>query len=165
MNTLKLLPLASALALVTALTACGQKNAQQAQASTAPPAPAADTAAATPAAPPAAAPAAAAETAAPAAATASSATTATTASAAGGDLVLGEKVFGTTCVTCHGAGVLGAPKVGDKTAWGPRVAQGKDTLYTHALNGFKMMPARGGNAALKDEEVKAAIDYMVSKAG
>jgi cytochrome c5 len=163
MNTLKSLPLAFALALVTALTACGQKNVQQAQASTAP---AADTAAAPPAAPPAAAPAAAAEPAAPAAATASSASSATTASAAGGgDLVLGEKVFGTTCVTCHGAGVLGAPKVGDKTAWGPRVAQGKDTLYTHALNGFKMMPARGGNAALKDEEVKAAIDYMVSKAG
>ena len=162
MNTLKLLPLASALALATALTACGQKNAQQAQASTAPPAPAADTAAAAPAAPPAAAPAAA-EPAAPAAATAPAATTAS--AAGGGDLVLGEKVFGTTCVTCHGAGVLGAPKVGDKTAWGPRVAQGKDTLYTHALNGFKMMPARGGNAALKDEEVKAAIDYMVSKAG
>jgi cytochrome c5 len=147
MNTLKLLPLAFALALATALTACGQKNAQQAQASTAPPEPAAaDTAAAAPAAPP--------------------ASPATTASAAGGgDLVLGEKVFGTTCVTCHGAGVLGAPKVGDKTAWGPRVAQGKDTLYTHALDGFKMMPSRGGNAALKDEEVKAAIDYMVSKAG
>lgn len=170
MNTLKLLPLASALALVTALTACGQKNAQQAQASTAPPTPAAaDTAAATPAAPPAAAPAAAAEPAAPAAATAPAATSAasaaTASAAGGGDLVLGEKVFGTTCVTCHGAGVLGAPKVGDKTAWGPRVAQGKDTLYTHALNGFKMMPARGGNAALKDDEVKAAIDYMVSKAG
>lgn len=164
MNTLKSLPLAFALALVTALTACGQKNAQQAQASNAPPAPAAaDTAAAAPAAPPAAAPAAAAEPAAPAAATAPAATTAS--AAGGGDLVLGEKVFGTTCVTCHGAGVLGAPKVGDKTAWGPRVAQGKDALYTHALNGFKMMPARGGNAALKDEEVKAAIDYMVSKAG
>ncbi len=76
---------------------------------------------------------------------------------------MGEKVFNTTCVSCHGAGVLGAPKVGDKAAWQPRVAQGKDTLYTHALNGFKMMPPRGGNAALKDDEVKAAIDYMVSK--
>lgn len=152
MNALKLLPLA----LGIALTACGQKNPQQAQASPAP----ADTAAATPAAPPAAAPAP--ESTAPAAPAASAPATA---AAGGGDLVLGEKVFGTTCVTCHGAGVLGAPKVGDKTAWGPRIAQGKDTLYTHALGGFKMMPARGGNAALKDEEVKAAIDYMVSKAG
>jgi cytochrome c5 len=138
MNALKLLPLA----LVITLTACGQKTAQQAQASPAPaPAPA-DAVAAAPAATAASAPA-----------------------AGGGDLALGEKVFGATCVTCHGAGVLGAPKVGDKTAWGPRLAQGKEALYTHALDGFKMMPARGGNAALKDEEVKAAIDYMVSKAG
>jgi cytochrome c5 len=152
MNALKLLPLA----LVIALTACGQKNAQQAQASPAPAAAPADTVAATPAAPPAPA----AEPAAPAAAPTTTAIT-----AGGGDLVLGEKIFGSTCATCHGAGVLGAPKAGDKTAWGPRIAQGKDTLYKHALEGFKMMPAKGGNAALKDEEVKAAIDYMVSKAG
>lgn len=154
MNTLKLLPLT----LVIALTACGQKHAQQAQASTGPAAsaPAEPVAAAAPAARPAAIPtAAAAETAAPAASHAASAA----------DLALGEKVYGATCVTCHGAGVLGAPKFADKTVWAPRVAQGKDTLYTHALDGFKMMPARGGNAALKDEEVKAAIDYMVSKAG
>jgi len=156
MNALKLLPLA----LVIALTACGQKNAQQAQASPAPAAAPADTVAATPAAPPAAAPVPAAEPAAPAAAPATTAST-----AGGGDLVLGEKIFGATCATCHGAGVLGAPKSGDKTAWGPRIAQGKDTLYKHALEGFKMMPAKGGNAALKDDEVKAAIDYMVSKAG
>jgi len=156
MNALKLLPLA----LVIALTACGQKNAQQAQASPAPAAAApADTAAAAQAAAPAPAPAAA-EPAAPAAAP-----TTTASAAGGGDLVLGEKIFGATCATCHGAGVLGAPKAGDKTAWGPRIAQGKDTLYKHALEGFKMMPAKGGNAALKDEEVKAAIDYMVSKAG
>ena len=152
MNALKLLPLA----LVISLTACGQKNAQQAQASPAPAAAPADTVAATPAAPPAPA----ADPAAPAAAPTTTAIT-----AGGGDLVLGEKILGSTCATCHGAGVLGAPKVGDKTAWGPRIAQGKDTLYKHALEGFKMMPAKGGNAALKDEEVKAAIDYMVSKAG
>ncbi|MGZ3181244.1 MAG: c-type cytochrome [Telluria sp.] len=76
---------------------------------------------------------------------------------------VGEKVFTATCASCHGAGVLGAPKLADKTAWGPRIKQGKDTLYSHALNGFKMMPARGGNPALKDAEVKAAIDYMVGK--
>jgi len=146
MNALKLLPLT----LAIALAACGQKNPAPAAA-----APAEPVAAAAPSTPPAAAPVAAAEPAAPAAAPA----------AGGGDLALGEKVFGANCVSCHGAGVLGAPKVGDKTAWGPRVAQGKDTLYTHALGGFKMMPAKGGNPALKDEEVKAAIDYMVSKAG
>jgi cytochrome c5 len=142
MNALKLLPLT----LAIALTACGQKSAPPTPATAAEP-----VAAAAPATPPAAAT----EPAAPAPAPA----------AGGGDLALGEKVFGANCVSCHGAGVLGAPKVGDKTAWGPRVAQGKETLYTHALGGFKMMPAKGGNPALKDEEIKAAIDYMVSKAG
>ena len=58
---------------------------------------------------------------------------------------------------------------GNKDDWGPRIAQGKDTLYKHALEGFTgqkgMMPARGGNAALTDDEVKAAVDFMVSKSG
>jgi cytochrome c5 len=69
---------------------------------------------------------------------------------------------------CHGAGIAGAPKFGDKAAWAPRIAQGSDTLHTHALKGFQgkagMMPAKGGNAALADADVKAAVDYMVSKA-
>lgn len=76
----------------------------------------------------------------------------------------GEKIFTASCASCHAAGVLGAPKLGDKAAWKPRIAQGKDTLYKHGLTGLKMMPAKGGNPALKDDEVKAAIDYMVSKA-
>ena len=80
---------------------------------------------------------------------------------------LGKKVFGSTCSMCHAAGVAGAPKPGDKTDWGPRIAQGKDTLYKHALEGFTgakgQMPARGGSATLKDEEVKAAVDYMVAQ--
>ncbi len=74
--------------------------------------------------------------------------------------ISGEKIYSANCASCHGAGVLGAPKFGDKAAWGPRVKQGKEALYTHALNGFKMMPPKGGNPGLKDEEVKAAIDYM-----
>lgn len=82
----------------------------------------------------------------------------------GGTLAQGEKIFSSTCVSCHGSGVLNAPKLADKTAWAPRIKQGKPVLYKHALDGFKMMPARGGNAALKDAEVQAAIDYMVSKA-
>lgn len=68
---------------------------------------------------------------------------------------------------CHGAGVAGAPKVGDKAAWEPRVAQGKDTLYKHAIEGFSgqagMMPAKGGNPSLSDDQVKAAVDFLVSK--
>ncbi|GAB3406693.1 c-type cytochrome [Massilia agilis] len=79
------------------------------------------------------------------------------------DLALGEKTYNATCVSCHGSGVLNAPKLGDKAGWAPRIKQGKPTLYKHALEGFKMMPSKGGNPALKDAEVQAAIDFMVSK--
>jgi cytochrome c5 len=77
----------------------------------------------------------------------------------------GKSVFGKTCAMCHAAGVAGAPKPGDKADWGPRIAQGNDVLYKHALEGFTgskgQMPARGANAALPDAEIKAAVDYMV----
>lgn len=80
---------------------------------------------------------------------------------------VGKSVFGKTCSMCHAAGVAGAPKPGDKADWGPRIAQGNDVLYKHALEGFNgakgAMPARGGNPALKDDEVKAAVDFMVAK--
>jgi cytochrome c5 len=79
------------------------------------------------------------------------------------DLALGEKTFNASCVACHGSGVLNAPKLGDKAAWAPRIKQGTPTLYKHALDGFKMMPAKGGNTALKDNEVQSAIDFMVAK--
>lgn len=79
--------------------------------------------------------------------------------------VLGKSVFNKTCSLCHAAGVAGAPKPGDKADWGPRIAQGNDLLYKHAMEGFTgakgAMPARGGNTALTDDEVKAAVDYMV----
>ena len=79
----------------------------------------------------------------------------------------GEKLFGSVCATCHTAGLMGAPKLSDKAAWAPRIAQGKDTLYKHAIVGYQgkagVMPAKGGSQA-SDEEVKAAVDYMVSKA-
>lgn len=88
--------------------------------------------------------------------------------AAAGDLAKGEEVYKKTCVVCHGAGVAGAPKFGNKEDWGPRIAQGKDTLYQHALKGFTgskgAMPPKGGNLALSDDDVKAGVDYMVSKA-
>jgi cytochrome c5 len=80
----------------------------------------------------------------------------------------GEKIFKSTCSMCHQTGAAGAPILGDKADWGPRIAQGTATLHDHAIKGFTgakgMMPAKGGNASLKDEEVKAAVDYMVSKA-
>ena len=78
----------------------------------------------------------------------------------------GKATYDKACMACHAAGVAGAPKFGDKADWGPRIAQGNDTLYTHALKGFTgkkgMMPAKGGNASLADADVKAAVDYMVS---
>jgi cytochrome c5 len=76
----------------------------------------------------------------------------------------GKAVYDKACAACHGAGVMNSPKAGDKGAWGPRIAQGKPTLYEHALKGIRMMPAKGGNAALSDNEVKAAVDHMVGLA-
>jgi cytochrome c5 len=123
-------------------------------------APAAATAAA-PAAPAAAAPAAAA----PAAATAPAAAPAAAPATASADT--GKALYGATCVACHGAGVAGAPKYGDKGAWAPRVAQGANVLYEHAIKGYQgkagMMPPKGGSSA-PDADVKAAVDYMVAAA-
>lgn len=79
----------------------------------------------------------------------------------------GKSVYGKTCAMCHAAGVAGAPKPGDKAEWAPRIAQGNDTLYKHALEGFTgskgMMPARGGAASLSDDDVKHAVDYMTAQ--
>ena len=79
----------------------------------------------------------------------------------------GKATYDASCGVCHGAGVAGAPKLGDKADWSARVAQGNAKLYEHSLKGFQgkkgFMPAKGGNAALKDDAVKAAVDYMVSK--
>lgn len=83
-------------------------------------------------------------------------------------LVKGERVYKGTCAMCHGTGAGGAPMFKSKADWEPRVAQGKDTLHEHALKGFNgskgAMPAKGGNATLPDDDVKAAVDYMVEMA-
>jgi cytochrome c oxidase subunit 2 len=76
----------------------------------------------------------------------------------------GKGVYDQTCQMCHATGLAGAPKFGDKGAWAPRIAQGEATLWNHAINGIRMMPAKGGNVALSDAQVKAAVDYMVGKA-
>jgi len=77
----------------------------------------------------------------------------------------GTSAYETACQACHGAGIAGAPKVGDKAAWGPRIAQGKDTLYNHALHGFSgktgVMPAKGGRADWPDDLIKQAVDHIV----
>lgn len=79
----------------------------------------------------------------------------------------GPQVFNTACNACHGAGIGGAPKAGDKAAWAPRIAQGIATLKKHALEGFQgksgVMPAKGGFVNLSDAEISAGVDYMVSQ--
>lgn len=80
----------------------------------------------------------------------------------------GNDLFESVCKTCHGPGLVGAPKAGDKAAWGPRIAAGKPTLYQHAINGYTgktgMMPAKGGRADLPDDLIKQGVDYMLSLA-
>ncbi|MDH3280209.1 MAG: c-type cytochrome [Gammaproteobacteria bacterium] len=80
----------------------------------------------------------------------------------------GETVYTSSCAACHAAGVAGAPKLGDAGAWSARLAQGNDVLYEHAIKGYQgsagLMPAKGGNANLSDDEVKAAVDHMVANA-
>ena len=74
----------------------------------------------------------------------------------------GRKIYDTTCMACHATGAAGAPKLGDKLAWAPRIKTGVDALHASALNGKGAMPAKGGNTALSDAEVSAAVDYMVA---
>lgn len=75
----------------------------------------------------------------------------------------GKSVYDSACMACHGTGAAGAPKLGDKGAWADRIAKGNETLFDHAINGFKGMPPKGGNAGLSDEEVKSAVKYMVGE--
>ena len=72
-----------------------------------------------------------------------------------------EDLYGTVCAACHNTGAAGAPKKGDVAAWAPRISQGMDTLYSHSINGFNAMPAKGGNPSLSDDEVKSIVDYIV----
>ena len=80
-------------------------------------------------------------------------------------LISGEKISQVNCILCHGAGVMGAPKIGDAAQWEARIAQGKVKLIDHAIKGINMMPAKGGNAALSDQEVAAAVIWMANQSG
>ncbi|HHJ3200923.1 TPA: cytochrome c5 family protein [Vibrio parahaemolyticus] len=73
----------------------------------------------------------------------------------------GAKVYGTFCIACHASGVNGAPKSGNADDWAPRIAQGKDVLVKHALEGFNAMPAKGTCMDCSDDEVIAAINHMI----
>jgi cytochrome c5 len=74
----------------------------------------------------------------------------------------GEAVYAKVCKTCHDIGLAGAPRKGDKAAWAPRIATGKEALYHTALNGKNAMPAKGGNGSLSDDEVKSAVDFLIA---
>ena len=76
----------------------------------------------------------------------------------------GKSTYDTACAACHAAGVAGAPKLGDKAAWTARLKLGKDALHASALKGKGAMPPKGGNTALADDAVKAAVDYMLAAA-
>jgi len=86
-----------------------------------------------------------------------------------GKSISGESVYNGLCVNCHGIAALAAmiPQAGDAAAWGPRIKKDTDVLYANAINGYTgelgMMPAKGGNPDLSDEEVKAAVDYIISQ--
>jgi cytochrome c5 len=99
-------------------------------------------------------PAAAAKAAAPASAAASTAAPAPATAKADG-----KKIYESACAACHGAGIAGAPKTGDKAAWAPRLKGGMDALYASAVKGKGAMPPKGGSA-LADTDVKAAVDYI-----
>lgn len=100
----------------------------------------------------------------PDAAGAAGAVAATEAAAPVAAKMTGEQVYKTACFACHGAGVGGAPKFGDASAWAPRIAQGEATLIKHALEGFQgkggVMPPKGGRVDLSDDEIIAAVKFI-----
>ncbi len=148
-------------AIVTMLTDSGVEVDAAASAPAAESAPAADSAS------PAAAPAAAAAVApamAEAPAVPQEATAATPAAEASpSDVSKGKTVYATACFACHDTGAAGAPKKGDKAAWAPRIAQGMETLFASSINGKGAMPPKGGQVQLPDDDIKAAVSYMVSE--
>lgn len=81
----------------------------------------------------------------------------------------GKQLFNDVCMTCHGPGLVGAPKAGDKTAWASAIAEGRATLYQHALHGYTgktgTMPPKGGRTDLPDALIKQGVDYMLSLVG
>lgn len=78
-----------------------------------------------------------------------------------------EELYNTACFACHAQGIGGAPRIGDKAAWAPRIAKGKDTLYKHSIEGFQgeagVMPPKGGFLHLPDDLIRQGVDYMVER--
>jgi cytochrome c len=83
------------------------------------------------------------------------------------EVLSGPQVYNTACFACHGAGIGGAPKIGEVAVWVDRIGQGTDVLRQRALEGYQgntgYMPPKGGRVDLSDEEIVAAVEYMVEK--
>ena len=75
----------------------------------------------------------------------------------------GQKIYQKSCQACHATGAAGAPKLGDKEAWAPRIAKGNDALLSSVKNGLKAMPPKGTCMSCSDDELRAAVDYMVGQ--
>lgn len=75
----------------------------------------------------------------------------------------GEQVYAQVCAACHAAGVLNAPIPGDAAVWEARLANGKETLYTHSINGINAMPAKGGRPDISDDDIIEAVDFMLAQ--
>ena len=84
------------------------------------------------------------------------------ASAASSEPRSGDEVYTSSCAGCHGAGIMGAPKLGDAADWGKRNKQGLDTLLDHAINGFNAMPPKGGCGSCSNDEIKGALEHMLA---
>lgn len=83
--------------------------------------------------------------------------------ASGSVMADGRAIYKQVCFTCHDAGIAGAPKLGDKAAWAARIATGMDALYATSINGKGAMPPKGGRMDMSDDDIKAAVDYMVAE--
>ena len=73
----------------------------------------------------------------------------------------GEQIVNSNCKACHASGLNGAPIIGNRKMWAKRLPQGVPTLVEHAVNGYGLMPAKGGNTALTDEQIAQAVEFMV----
>ena len=76
-------------------------------------------------------------------------------------LLAGEEIVKKNCKVCHASGINGAPIIGNKKQWQPRLEKGKDALVTNAINGVGLMPAKGGRSELTDEQIALAVDYYI----
>ena len=78
-------------------------------------------------------------------------------------ILTAKEVYNTVCMSCHTSGAAGAPVIGNNNQWSDRLTKGKDTLYASAINGIGIMPAKGGVSSLSDNEIKSAVDYILSE--